>query len=82
MNVRHIQKRLAGGFKPFVVVTSGGHKFPVPHPEFLFITPTTPHTVIVAGAGGTVVTLDPLHIVGLQDMPAPRNGKTKRARKG
>lgn len=80
MNVKDIKKKLAGGFKPFVVVTSSGDKFPVPHPEFVFITPTSPHTVIVAGAGGTVVTLDPLHIVGLQDLPARRNGKTRRAR--
>ena len=78
--VEHIRSRLQGGFRPFAVVTSSGHKFPVPHPDFVFI---TPRTVVVADEDGYTVNLDPLHIVGLEDIPMRRNGgqKPRRRRK-
>lgn len=74
MNVRHIRNRLAR-FSPFYVVTSSGDKYPVPHPEFVLV---AEHTVVVADSAGYVVNLDPLHIVGLEDIPQPKTGRARR----
>jgi hypothetical protein len=72
MNVERIREKLGRdrGFRPFSVVTSSGNKYPVPHSEFIIV---TPRTVVVANERGGVVTLDPLHIVGLEDI-APKSG--------
>ena len=75
MNVEHIRTRLKDGFRPFAVVTSSGGKYPVPHPEFILL---TPRTVVVADQNGYAVVLDPLHIVGLEDIPTRKNGHRKR----
>ncbi|MCX8091222.1 MAG: hypothetical protein N3I86_09905 [Verrucomicrobiae bacterium] len=74
MNVELIRERLKE-FRPFAVVTSSGHKYPVPHPDFLFL---TARSVVVADRKGNVVVLDPLHVVALEDLPAHRNGRAKR----
>jgi hypothetical protein len=78
VNVQLIRARLGERFRPFAVVTSSGDKYPVPHPEFILI---TERTVVVADTQGYVVHLDPLHIVGLEDIPARRNGAGKHRRK-
>ena len=75
MNVERIRMRLKDGFRPFAVVTSSGGKYPVPHPEFIFL---TQRTVVVADHRGYTVVLDPLHVVGLEDIPARKNGHRKR----
>jgi hypothetical protein len=74
VNVNEIRQRVTGGFKPFSVVTSSGDKYPVPHPEFLFL---TPRRVVVSDQEGYMTFLDPLHIVGLEDLPKGRNGHSK-----
>ena len=74
MNVELIRGRLGEGFSPFSVVTSSGHRYPVPHPDFIFL---TQRTVIVADRRGYTVSLDPLHVVGLEDLPFRRNGRSK-----
>lgn len=79
MNVEHIRARLGDGFRPFTVVTSSGNKYPVPHPEFILL---TPRTIVVANQRGYAVVLDPLHVVGLEDVPRARNGRPKRSRGG
>jgi hypothetical protein len=79
MNVERIREKLSGeGFRPFSVITSSGNKYPVPHPEFIMI---TSRTVVVANARGGVVTLDPLHIVGLEDIAPKSRPGGRRARK-
>ncbi len=78
MNVEHIRARLKGGFRPFALVTSSGDKYPVPHPEFLFV---TQRTVVVADTRGFTTLLEPLHISGIEDISARKNGRTKRSRK-
>ena len=78
MNVERIRARLKGGFRPFAVVTSSGDKYPVPHPEFIFL---TQRVVIVADRRGYTVNLDPLHIVALDDSSTFRNGRTRRRTK-
>jgi hypothetical protein len=78
MNVELIRERLGPGFRPFAVVISSGHKFPVPHPEFILL---ARRAVVIADQRGYAISLDPLHIVGLEDLPATRNGRYKRRAK-
>jgi hypothetical protein len=79
MNVEIIRARVhEDGFRPFSVVTSSGHKYPVPHADFIFL---TPRTVIVADLNGYTTGLDPLHIVALEDLPARKNGRSGGNRK-
>jgi hypothetical protein len=75
VRVELIRERLKEGFRPFTIVMSSGNKYPVPHPEFIFL---TARTVVVADRRGFTTNLDPLHIVSLEDMPTVRNGKMKR----
>ena len=37
MNLDLIRKKLSGGFQPFVIRTSDGREFKVPHPEFIMV---------------------------------------------
>lgn len=72
MNVELIRDRLhEERFRPFAVVTSSGHKYPVRHSDFIFL---TPRTVIIANTRGYTTGLDPLHIVALEDIPTRKNG--------
>lgn len=59
MNLEDIRRRLSNGFKPFIIRTSDGREFSVPHKEFVFL---TKRSVIVADEEGYVDILDPLHI--------------------
>jgi hypothetical protein len=76
MNLETIKTRVKE-FRPFRLVTSSGGKYPVPHPDFIFF---TVRTVVVADQNGDAVILDPLHIVGLEDFRAGKNGRHKRGR--
>ncbi|MCW5557412.1 MAG: hypothetical protein KIT22_06240 [Verrucomicrobiae bacterium] len=67
MNLDRIRERLAGGFRPFALETSGGKCYEVPHPEFLAI---GRGVVVVLGSNDSVNTIAALHIVGLDDLPA------------
>ena len=64
MTIEDIRKRLTGGFVRFTIRTSDGEKFPVPHREFIFV---TPRRVVVADRKGYVNVLDPLHIVSIEE---------------
>lgn len=78
MNVDLIRRRLTGGFRPFALVTSSGDRYPVPHPEFLFL---TRRTVVVADEDGWTTNLDPLHVVAIEEItpkPGKGNGRSKR----
>lgn len=74
MNLQQVRLRLTGGFRPFCLLTSDGHEYPVRHPEFVFI---APRAVVVVHESGYVVSLDPLHIVAIKEMPRKRNGASK-----
>jgi hypothetical protein len=76
MNLETIRERVKE-FRPFTLITSSGNKYPVPHQDFIFF---TVRTVVVATRHGDAVILDPLHIVGLEDVPSRKNGKHKRRR--
>jgi hypothetical protein len=75
VNVELIRKRLKAGFRPFALVTSTGDKHPVPRPGFMLL---TQRTVVVAYQQGYATILDPLHVVGIEDIPTTRNGRPKR----
>ena len=75
MNVERIRRRLkGGGFKPFALRTSDGREYPIRHPELILV---GPHSIGVLDADREIVTLDPLHIVAIKDLPAKRNGVPK-----
>jgi hypothetical protein len=76
MNVEAIRTRIRD-FRPFRVVTSSGNRYEVPHLDFILL---HERTVVVISERGYAVVLDPLHIVGLEDVP-DRNGRTKRRRR-
>jgi hypothetical protein len=79
MNVERIRERLQEDqFRPFAVVTSSGHKYPVPHTDFIFL---TPKVVIVADIKGSTTGVDPRHVVALEDLPARGNGAKYRRRR-
>jgi hypothetical protein len=65
MSLDEIRKKISNGFRPFVVRTSDGREFPVPHREFIFL---TKRSVIIADKDGFVDILDPLHIASLQEL--------------
>jgi hypothetical protein len=78
VNVEHLRNRLQGPFRPFAVVASSGSKYPVPHPDFIFV---TPRTVVIADQKGYTVTLDPLHLVALEAIhPLRKAGRKPRKR--
>jgi hypothetical protein len=63
MNVEKIRKHLSGGFRPFVLRTSDGHQYQIPHPEFIAL---GKYDVVVVDRSGDIDILDPLHIVSLK----------------
>jgi hypothetical protein len=65
MNLEDIHRRLTNGFRPFVLRTSDGREFPVPHKEFVFL---TKRSVIIADEEGYVDILDPLHITSVREV--------------
>jgi len=71
MNMERVRRRLKGGFRPFCLRTSDANQYAVPHPEFVLIAPTS---MAVIDADGEIVTLDPLHIVAIKNLPAKKNG--------
>jgi hypothetical protein len=71
VNLETIRARVKE-FRPFTPVTLSGNRYPVPHQDFVFF---TVRTVIVADRKGDAVILDPLHVVGLEDIPPRKNGR-------
>ena len=64
MNVQRIKDKISNGFKPFVLHTSHGRKFDVPHPEFIAV---GQGVVVVIGENDRVHTLDALHITAIDE---------------
>ena len=69
MSIDKIRKRLTGGFRPFVLRTSDGREFPVPHPEFIAVGKSD---VAVVDKTGDINVLEALHIVSIKT-PKARN---------
>ncbi len=67
MNLVHIRERLSNGFRPFVVETTNGRRFEVPHPEFIAV---GRNLIVVLGRNDVATTIDAIHIVSIKDLPA------------
>ena len=63
MNPDKIRKRLAGDFRPFILRTSDGQQYDIPHPEFIAI---GKYDIAVVNKEGDIDFLDPLHIVSFR----------------
>jgi len=63
MNVEKIRKHLSGGFRPFVLRTSDGREYQIPHPEFIAL---GKYYVAVVDSKGDLDILEPLHIVSIK----------------
>ncbi len=71
MNTERIKQKLTNGFRPFAIEVSSGKRYPVPHPEFIMV---GRGVVAILGKDDSVTTIDALHIVAVEDLPA---GKAK-----
>jgi hypothetical protein len=74
MTVEKIRKRFAGGFRPFVLRTSDGRQYEIPHPEFIAI---GKRDLAVVDKDGDIDILEPLHIVSLK-LTKSTNGTSRR----
>ena len=73
MDLDQIRKRLTGGFRPFIIRTSDGREFRVPHPEFIAV---GKYAVAVVDHDGYIDNIAPLHIASIRDLTGRRkNGK-------
>jgi hypothetical protein len=63
--VEQIKKRLENGFSPFVLRLSDGRRLVVPHRDFIAV---SPKVVVVIGEDELAVTINPLHIVSVDDL--------------
>ena len=64
MNIERIRKKVTNGFRPFRICLTDGRKIPVPHPEFIAV---GRNIVIVVDKNDDSVTIDPLHIMALEE---------------
>jgi hypothetical protein len=76
VNLERIRRRLSGGgFKPFAIRTSDGQQYSVMHPEWVLV---AERSIAVMDSDGEIVTLDPLHIVVLKNLPQANGRASKR----
>ncbi len=73
MNRDLIRQQLVGQ-GPFLIRTSDGKQFTVPHAEFVLI---GRHNIVVEDANGLLDIIDPLHVVSIR--PSPRRKPHKAA---
>jgi hypothetical protein len=64
--VEQIKKRLENGFEPFALRLTDGRRFAVPHRDFIAV---SPKVVVVIGDDQLAVSINPLHIVSLDELP-------------
>ena len=67
MFVEQIRSRLSNGFQPFTICLSDGRKFTVPHRDFIAL---TPRIVVVIDEKEISHTINPLHIVSINEATA------------
>ncbi|HEY6169260.1 MAG TPA: hypothetical protein VI454_14550 [Verrucomicrobiae bacterium] len=70
MNVEKIRSRVTGGFRPFILRTSDGREFKVPHPELIAIGKSD---VAVVDKQGDINVLEALHIVSIKTPKVKNN---------
>ena len=74
MNIEKIRKQVTGGFRPFILRTSDGREFHVPHPEFIAFGKSD---VAVVDRSGDINILEALHIVSLKTPKSKNGGMTR-----
>lgn len=67
MNLNLIRERLHNGFSPFIITTTDGRTFEVPHPDYIAV---GKGVVVVLRDDDTSVKMDGPHIVSIEDKPA------------
>ena len=67
--IEQIRKRLENGFKPFVLGLSDGRRFVIPHRDFIAI---SARTIVVIDKDELAVSINPLHVVSVEDAPVGR----------
>ncbi len=72
MNTDRIRRKLSNGFRPFALEVSSGKRYVIPHPEFIMV---GKGIVAVLGKDDSVTTIDALHIVAIEDLPASKQTK-------
>jgi hypothetical protein len=75
MSPSEVRKRITGGFQPFIIRTSDGREFKVPHPEFIML---AKYAVAVVDDDDDINTISLLHIASIKDF-AIRGKKPKQA---
>ena len=73
MNVQTIRKRLSKE-GPFIVRTSDGEKYSVPHPAFVWV---GRYNVVIEDEQGGIDVIDPLHVVAIRRVPAAKGRNEK-----
>jgi hypothetical protein len=79
MNTSLIRQRLHRDTKPFVLRLSDGTRVPVAHPDFAAV---TPGLIVVVARNYSVTSIDPLHVVAIEEAPPKRsrsNGRGPRS---
>ena len=69
MNLDPIRERLSNGFEPFVLVTTDGRRFEVPHHDFIAV---GKNLVVVLDQKDHSTKIDALHIVSIEDSGAKK----------
>ena len=67
MNTEQVRVRMRSGFRPFIIHLSDGRQFKVLQPEFILV---GKGIVAVLREDDLVESLDPLHIVSVEDIKA------------
>ena len=67
--IEQIRKRLDNGFSPFALGLSDGRRFVVPHRDFIAI---STKTIVVIDKDELAVSINPLHVVSVEDTPVSR----------
>jgi len=75
MNIEKIRKQMTGGFRPFVLRTSDGREYRVPHPEFIALGKSD---IAVVDKDGDINVLDALHVVAIKTFKAKNGAPRKR----
>ena len=65
MNLDHIRERLQNNFEPFVLVTTDGRRFAVPHHDFIAV---GKNVVVVLDEKDHSTKIDALHVVSIEDL--------------
>jgi hypothetical protein len=63
--IAQIKKRLENGFTPFALRLTDGRRYEIPQRDFIAL---SERTVLVIDTDGWGVTINPLHIVSVDDL--------------